>query len=159
MGMICSIFALDEKELSRINNDSDALMEFFEKADDQIDLDKAWHAIHFLLTGSAWQGDFPLNFILSGGRVLQTSDEESERYFSPAEVSSINQALSHVTNEDLLNRYDAKKMTEADLYPSIWARPNEQEANRSYIAENFTSLKEFLIAQASRGKGMIVSIM
>jgi hypothetical protein len=27
------------------------------------DLDKSWHGIHYLLTGSAWEGSPPLNFL------------------------------------------------------------------------------------------------
>src|SRR5688500_6275073 len=32
------------------------------------DLDKAWHGIHYLLTGTAWEGAEPLNFLVAGGR-------------------------------------------------------------------------------------------
>src|SRR5579872_4450187 len=29
-----------------------------------IDIDKAWHGIHYLLTGTAWAGSAPLSFIV-----------------------------------------------------------------------------------------------
>src|SRR5919108_645463 len=32
-----------------------------------VDLDKAWHAIHYMLTQSAWDGNEPLNFLVGGG--------------------------------------------------------------------------------------------
>src|SRR5262245_51191373 len=30
-------------------------------------LDKAWHGIHYLLTGTAWEGVLPLDFLVRGG--------------------------------------------------------------------------------------------
>jgi hypothetical protein len=41
---------------------------------DVVDLDKAWHGIHYLFTGTAWEGDPPLNFLVKGGR--EVGDEE-----------------------------------------------------------------------------------
>src|SRR6185312_15082100 len=34
---------------------------------DAMDLDKAWHGLHFLFTGSDWSGDFPQGFLVSCG--------------------------------------------------------------------------------------------
>jgi hypothetical protein len=34
------------------------------------DLGKAWHGIHYLLSGSAWGGDWPASFLLLGGAVV-----------------------------------------------------------------------------------------
>jgi uncharacterized protein DUF1877 len=39
----------------------------------ELDVDKAWHGLHFLLTGSAWEGSFPLNFIAADKRSATTS--------------------------------------------------------------------------------------
>src|SRR5829696_7547426 len=32
--------------------------------------EKSWHGLHFLLTGTAWEGEPPLNFLLAGGREI-----------------------------------------------------------------------------------------
>lgn len=32
-----------------------------------VDIDKAWHALHFLFTGTAWEGEMPASFLLVGG--------------------------------------------------------------------------------------------
>lgn len=37
-------------------------------------MDKAWHGIHYLLTGTAWEGDPPLNFLVTGGREVGTEE-------------------------------------------------------------------------------------
>src|SRR5687767_14577361 len=38
------------------------------------DLDKAWHGIHYLLTGTAAEGGKPLDFLVSGGREVGNVD-------------------------------------------------------------------------------------
>lgn len=43
-------------------------------SDDEEYLDKAWHGLHFLFTGTAWEGDPPLNFLVSGGREIGDVD-------------------------------------------------------------------------------------
>jgi hypothetical protein len=41
---------------------------------DELGVDKAWHGIHVLLTGTAWEGSFPLNFTVSGGKEIGDVD-------------------------------------------------------------------------------------
>ena len=41
---------------------------------EEIDLDKSWHGIHFLLTGAAWEGERPLNFLILGGEEVGDID-------------------------------------------------------------------------------------
>jgi Domain of unknown function (DUF1877) len=48
----------------------------------EADLDKAWHGIHYLLTGTAWEGEPPLDFLVRGGRTVGTI----EVGYSPARV-------------------------------------------------------------------------
>ena len=48
---------------------ADAFMEWLEDVDGRIsfDVDKAWHAVHFTLTGDAWNVDGALGQIVLGG--------------------------------------------------------------------------------------------
>ena len=41
---------------------------------EEASLDKAWHGIHYLLTGSAWEGELPLGFICQGGSAVGDID-------------------------------------------------------------------------------------
>jgi hypothetical protein len=36
----------------------------------EIDIDKAWHGLHFLFTGTAWEGEAPASFLLCGMRFV-----------------------------------------------------------------------------------------
>ena len=49
MGMICEIHSLNEDTLDiLINDENDDVEDFFETSENSIDIDKSWHAIHFI---------------------------------------------------------------------------------------------------------------
>jgi hypothetical protein len=148
MGIRCYIYAIDEAEVMSIERNQKDLAEVYKTAEDHIDLDKSWSAIHFLLTGTEKECDFPFNFIVAGGLSIPGSDSET-RYFSPSEVRVIYIALSIISSEDLLTRYDPR-VAKTELYPFIW--------DPEYIVENFTLLKDYLGNLCSQGKAMIISL-
>jgi len=160
MGMICSIHAATEEDMRRFNGNADDLFDFFEESEDTIDLDKSWHAIHFLLTSSAWEGEPPLNFVVGGGTPIEESDGGygDARFFTKDEVAAIHRSLNAISADDLLSRFDGNVLAEADIYPSIWARPDGQTENLAYIRENYYELKNYLSGLSNRGSAMIVSI-
>lgn len=59
--------------------------------DDRIDLDKTWHALHYLFTGTAWAGDFPACFLVSSGEPVGDVDVGygPARSFTPAQTKAI----------------------------------------------------------------------
>ena len=42
-------------------------MDYIAEEGAEEDLDKSWHGIHYLMTGSVWGSDSPLDFLISGG--------------------------------------------------------------------------------------------
>ena len=160
MGMICSIYAVSDDDRLRFDGNSDELLDFMEEAEDTIDLDMAWHAIHFLLTGSVWEGEPPLNFVVTGGSPIAGSDTGygEVRFFGSGEVKAVSEALDGIFLEVLLHRYDAKRFSSAEIYPSIWDRISEEEENKEYIGENYEQLRSYIGSLAKRGSAMMVSI-
>lgn len=124
------------------------------------DLDKAWHAIQFLLTGTAWEGKFPLGFLVLGG--IELKDIEvgygSPRLFSPADVARIDSAISMISPDDLCARFDGKAMTNADIYPNIWTGTGDSETI-PYIRSYFKDLQECVKHAHEHGLGLIITIM
>lgn len=61
MSMIGNYLPVSEEELNALKENPKLLSEFIyeTKEDDIIDIDKAWHAIHFTLNGSEWEGSEP----------------------------------------------------------------------------------------------------
>src|ERR1700733_10559446 len=93
-----------------------------------LDVDKAWHGIHFLLNGEAWEGTPPLDFIV-GGQAIGDIDVGygPARGFSADEVAAIAAALHPITAETLRARFDPAAMMAADIYPTIWDRKPEDD--------------------------------
>ncbi|MFN0130825.1 MAG: YfbM family protein [Verrucomicrobiales bacterium] len=123
---------------------------------DEGDADKAWNAIHFLLTGSAEGGSFPLSFILEGGQPVGDEDVGygPARIFTPIQVAQIDSALTAYTEDGMRSQYDGKAMDTAKVYPQIWGR--EREDNFGYAWQNFTALREFIQITRSTGSYLML---
>lgn len=123
-----------------------------------LDIDKAWHGLHFLLTGTDWEGEPPLNFIVAGGEQLGDVDVGygPARAFMPEQLAEISRALDALDPDALRQRFDPVKMTELDIYPSIWDRDPADDDTLGYVLEYFGMLKSFLRKGAQRGLGLLV---
>lgn len=126
----------------------------------QYDIDKAWHGIHFLLTGSASEGDAPLNFMVKGGHEADGCDigYGPGRMFTSEQVKQIDEALQGISKEEFESRYDPAKMMAEEIYPAIWDRPKEEDDAIVYISENFVGLKDYIHRACELNMGMIVGL-
>lgn len=125
---------------------------------DALDIDKAWHGLHFLLTGDAWDGEPPLNFIVGGGAPIGDVDVGygPARGFAPDEVRAIAAALAPITEATLRARFDPGAMMDEDIYPTIWDRPAEEDDTLGYLVDYFSPLKAFVTETAEQGLALIV---
>jgi hypothetical protein len=124
------------------------------------EIDKAWHGLHFLFTGTAWEGEEPACFLVRGGSVLgEDADEEAlPRVLSAGQVAAFAAFLQGLSREELARRYDPARMTELDIYPSIWNRPEEEEQNRGYLLDAYQGLRDFVVAAAADGDQLVVMV-
>jgi hypothetical protein len=127
-------------------------------AGEELDVDKAWQGIHFLLTGTALEGDPPLNFILGGGEWLGDVDVGygPARAFKSHEVQAIAAALNGVPPESLRERFDPKTMMDDEVYPEIWDRDPAEDDTLGYLLHNYDDLRAFVRRRAERREGMLV---
>ena len=89
MSMIGCFRRVPEARLRALLADPESITDFLdEEGFADFDIDKAWHGIHYLLTGTAWEGAAPLNFLVAGGRPVGDVDVGygPARAFSGAEV-------------------------------------------------------------------------
>jgi hypothetical protein len=123
----------------------------------ELSLDKAWHGLHYLLCGSAEPEPTPL------GRAVLGGDEVGDdfagygpaRALDPAVVETIAAALADPELEAALpGRYDARVMTELELYPSGW---NEQDAE--WLLDAFQDLQRFYADAADYGWAIITCLV
>jgi hypothetical protein len=125
-----------------------------------IDLDKSWHAIHYLLTGSAEDGEPPLNFIISGGKEVGNIDVGygPARIMKSNEVRQVLNTISKISVETLISRYNPENLTKNKIYPEIWNRPDEESQNREYISENYAQMIAFFEQAVSTNLGLVITL-
>ena len=120
-------------------------------------IDKSWHGIHFLLTGSAWGGKPPLfNVVLGGKKFGQNLGEGPAHYLTPDEVKEVAAALEEITEEVLRARFDPKAMTKARIY--CWLE-DEGAEGLEYFLHYYGLVRAYFQDAARRGNGMLICIM
>lgn len=119
------------------------------------DLEKVWHGLHFLLTGTAWEGEEPACYLVRGGEELGDSEEfgySMIQALSPARVQQFAALLNSLPREELERRFDPERMMALKIYPEVWRRDSE----RTYLFEAFDALRTFVNTLAAGGDGAIV---
>lgn len=108
----------------------------------ELDIDKSWHAIHFMLTGDPWGGEPPLANVVLGGTVLGDEDVGygPARFLTSDEVREIAEALNTTPSAELRRRFVPKELMAADIYPQIW---DEGEDALRYVVEYYEMLTRF----------------
>ena len=117
--------------------------------------EKSWHGFHYLLTGTAWEGDLPLNFLLVGGRELDIEiGMAPPRAYSVAETRVIADALARLDDAELRRRYSPAEMMRLEIYPEVWEGPGEVDR----LLEDMTGLRAALERVTRQGFGLLVMI-
>jgi hypothetical protein len=122
-----------------------------------LDIDKMWHGIHFLLTGSAEPTNAPGSLAIFGGK--EVGDDLGygpARLLSPSDVKLVAQLLKDTSVEKLRARYDAKKMDQLQIYPSIWLSEGDDAFNE--LAASYRMLAAFYEKTAAAGQAMLLVI-
>jgi len=162
MSMIGNYLRLPEADLSRFIADPEAIMGFLYPDDDSafpsnrhLDIDKTWQIIHFLLTGSAWEGEAPLRNAVLGGSVIGDIDVGygPARYLRPPEVSEVALALSAISPVMLWSRFDLKAARDNEIYPTGW---EGNDTERDYAMDYFQQLKTFFDEANKQNEAIIL---
>lgn len=126
---------------------------------DEVDLDKAWHALHYFFTGTPWEADAPGGYLLEGGEPIGDVDVGygPARALRPPQVERFAQFIDGFGREDLLGRYDPAQMKALDIYPRMWGDAKEFD-EFEYLWEYFQVLREFTAAAARRKDGIVLFI-
>jgi len=162
MSMNGMLRQIDEAQRLRLLKSPDEVLDFVDDevpASQELDLDKAWHGLHFMLAGEAWEGPEPLCYLLSGGE--QIGDEEDHdvgygpaRCLTSQQVKAFSNALLAITEEVFAGRYDGKKITALELYPRGWEE--EPAEMRAWLTQSFIDLRQFVKAAASRNQALLI---
>jgi len=159
MSMCEMLMRLSKNQLNKILRNKDyfwTLWDEWRGTDRCIDIDKAWHGIHYLFAKSTWEGPTPERWIIFGDTPIPALDGGygPARYLTPAQVKEVNALLEDTPREELSNRYDSDKLFKADIYPSFrW-----DEEDEKYLLYHYDQLKDLYQKAAKAGECVIMSI-
>jgi hypothetical protein len=161
-GMRWSARAIDPSLIDAIKSDSKLLERTLfedppEIVDTKVDLDKAWHGIHYLLTGRAEpDGSLATKVIWGSEDIGPTLGYGPARLLKPDEVKAIAKLLQETAPDMLRKRYKPKEMTGA-VYPDvIWERDGDDALR--FLLDYYVKLVAFYKLAAERGQAVILAI-
>lgn len=154
MGMVGAYMRVSTEELTGLLQEPDRFEQLLEDEERQTDIDKAWHGLYFLLTGSTDLDEIDrhsLGKVVFGGDVID--EETGIAYLTPEEVADLSTRLQFIELDALEARYDVTTMNEQELYPfeREWGREEKQ-----YLLDQFDELKR-VFAQAAREREALVT--
>lgn len=122
-----------------------------------LDIDKAWHGIHFLLVGQGEQTKDIRSLAIFGGKEI--GDDVGygpARLLTVNEVKAIARALKSETTEKLRPRYDPKKMEALKIYPEIWVRDGTEAL--TFLLENYAALAAFYEKASASNQAILIAL-
>ncbi len=163
MSMIGNLLRVSKTELEDYLKDSslleDKIYDDETENENLVDIDKSWDGIIFLLTGqSLATAEHNLVRVLFSGQLI---DEEQDlgygpaHYLTPEQVAELNNEISKITIADLKQKFNPKKMTEQEVYPTIW---DEGDDAFDYIADGFSTLQN-VFADATKNGDAIITFL
>ena len=112
-----------------------------------VDLDRAWHIIHFVVTG-----DTSTTLILNG---IQVEGIEEHLEIHPREaVSELGRSLNGKSAEELLRTVSINQINELGLYDTNW-----DESALPYLHEKLSAFLRKTSEAETTNRGLFVSIM
>jgi uncharacterized protein DUF1877 len=160
MSMTFTAIAVTPDEVNQLAADPEALdtvLHHSAGSSRLTSLEKSWHGLHFLLTGTATEGTGPAAFLLLGGQPFGDDlGYGPARLVRPADVRNIHATLSAMTDDQLWSRFDPARMTNEGVYPVIWDE-NEADLREEYL-NYFANLKD-VVSQANTINGGLVLVM
>ncbi len=158
MGMIGYLKRIDRQRLAALIEGKEDLYAYIhEEEGGELDLDKAWHGLHYLLCKDPFGGEGPLFEALMGGRPLNEHEEEDiiVRYLTPEQVQEVAEALAGTEPQQLVDNFDPDDMNDAPVYPaSDW----NDEGELDYLMGYYQPMRDHYRAAAEAGEGMLIYV-
>jgi uncharacterized protein DUF1877 len=157
-GLLGLLLRLTPITITEVDSDADWTPTNAAGPGKSIEIDKAWHGLHFLFTGLADGGREPACYLNYGGEDLD--DEGQTRALRPGQARQFAEFLSALTTSDLAQRYDAARMTTLEIYPYDTWPPSTTLKNNpvTWLTDAFKEVREFARRAADAGDGLIINI-
>ena len=170
MEMLCTLRSATEAQRQALIKAPEQLQHFLDDEEDfgdsegrrflELDIGESWHGLQYLMTGTAWEGTAPLDFLVRGGEDVGeiASDEGTARVFQPAEVKRLSETLQALSLDTLRKRFDTATLQQLDIYPGLWDEPADEVDPLEELISYFAELRKFMSQVARRGHGLLVHI-
>ncbi|WP_282297413.1 YfbM family protein [Stenotrophomonas sp. PS02289] len=159
MSMMGNLVSLPVARLETLLEDPSGVIPFLDEEERgadvrHIDLDKAWHALDFLLNGGADTVEGPLAVAVLGGQEIgEDIGYGPACWISAEQVAAVDAALARIPVSELRARFDGAAMDAAEIYPNIWEE--EGEEGLDYILEYHADLVAFYREAAASGHAVL----
>ena len=123
-----------------------------------LDIDKAWHGIHFLLNGSSFGRKEPYENVILGGTPIGADEGYGPaRYLTAEQVNDVSAALAQLSSDELESRFDPAGLSAESVYPSNsdW----NDEDDKEYVLSYYTAVADYYRSAASKGYGMLLYLL
>lgn len=146
MGLRASIYLTPSEAHSAIQSGDIELFSICEDID-PVELDKSWHALHYLITK-----DTQLSF-LTGGIQFPDVDEICISH-APSDIANLYDCLSTLSTINFLEHYSAEQFNRMGIYAGPW-----DEEGYSYIEPYLIQFLQLLAVAKKKGFGLFVVIV
>lgn len=119
---------------------------------------KLWHAVHFVLTGSAWETSMGIGELILGGEpVGDDLGYGPARFHAATKVAKFDDGLAALPDSELRDRFSTSAMADAAVMPNLWDEPEDELWNevQGYVQE----LRPFLAQARADGLALFVVVM
>ena len=163
MGMVWVMTVASDQEVAQLRDNPSAIYDFVNSQDAYesgrtLDLDKQWHAVHFLLTGSAEITNDPLSLIIGRFEEIGPDNGYGPAWFVPKDfITNFNNAISSLSYDELVARYDTDAMVHENVYIAD-ALASEGEEGRGFVLEDVARLRAFVATAAADGSSAFALI-
>jgi hypothetical protein len=162
MGMTAIFVPVDAGTLAEFRRDPQAAEDALdpdedtEPGDDTFSVAKAYHGLHYLLTGTAYEGEPPLSWAIFGDAELGADlGVGGSSFLAPDQVRQVAAALAVITEPALRQRFDPQRMQALGIYPDVmWVRDGQDALD--WVLTHFKPLVHFYAGVAERGQGLVL---
>jgi hypothetical protein len=122
MGMVWVMTRANNDEVAAVRGDPESVYDFINseaayESGRGLDLDKQWHAIHFLLTGAPDVTDSPLSLIVGSFEEIGPDNGYGSAWFVPNKaLTAFNSALAARSDREWVAQYDAAAAVREQVY-------------------------------------------
>ena len=155
MGLECSFWQITVSQLEELMDSDEAVESLICGEDDAIKakslyLDKAWHILHFCMTGETEGEVLPLSYAIVTGFPIAENYLDGAVYLLPDDVSDVAGALSKLSEKAIVRRFKEEARGDKDIYRNKWPEDDLEE-----FMGYFHQLKEFYREAAEKGYAVL----